>query len=483
MLTLKNSQVATNLSEVFYNEGIKLVVKKSTLLDNLSQAIHNNWFYGKINTIEPIPQFIVGCSTGETVEDAPMKRYVPSEHDSYMDNIITDLVNHTSNYISYARNVVKSDILRCKESVMNQLDTYGSTDIDGFIRVSYYKLPAIYGDSNTMSEISNNSGGVAYNDADINLSGVDINLNHLLTGDENEDDMITEWASSLPNGYVRFITMTRTDVYKLDTLDMLDYHLANYLFYRNIALRKDIEVGLSLVELTNRAIANKNYHAGQAKEQVSSLFTQLNAGKLILNRPANSFNMFDNKTVDIIVSEDNFSKLAEGGGSIETIYGYVASDDFPRQNNTVDDMLSSRERYSRIWDNARAIFQRNMDDSLGSIYRTVLANIFEGSVNEIDGEDYNEYTAANPGYREKVLKEGNEYISRLKAKDVECLDKVLLDLIAGIKYSYTCSYDILSSISDHLTRDPDCDPSQAALLAVLDYVVKFMLDQLDVVKL
>ena len=66
MLNTSSVVVSTNLSEVLVKEGISIVPKQGTLLNELSSAIFNNIF-SEINNKDIVPDTIVNASLGKEV--------------------------------------------------------------------------------------------------------------------------------------------------------------------------------------------------------------------------------------------------------------------------------------------------------------------------------------------------------------------------------------------------------------------------------
>lgn len=483
MISEITTEIAVNLAEIITDKNIKLVPKGATLLSKLSTVIKGNVLaQGEIWDTDYTKIAIKLASTGTTND----KKYIQSEHDTYMDNYIEDLSKLVSNYISYSRNVVKAEMSEFKDSLTSRLEGYKYKHIEDLFNKIFYSLPSVLTSSNVSTEIKQfNDTRYMPNDAYIQLSmldeeGFDL-VAYLLIGIPEDDLVIKQWVTGI-EGYGRhYLDMDTHKVFSLNFVEAIDYHLVNYLFYRNLAERSDLNTKYSIAETQSRASSLRNYYGYTLKNLVHNYEGALKRGDLLVSGLTDRFSVFGERVYDVYILEENFEKLAEAGCNIEVLLGYLTSTE-GNKIPSVETLVEGAENYLSIWDNTRSLYILTMADSKSNIYKNIIIELYKEHCSESKlAGDLLEFTNNNRGYLEQVKLEGLQYVDDLKPADMDDVDDIILTLIAGIKYRMSNAYYILSNMCYIMDRDEKILPEEAALYAALYYVTDYLLEQADVV--
>lgn len=482
MLNTSSVVISTNLSEVLVKEGISIVPKQGTLLNELSSAIFNNIF-SEINNKDIIPDTIVNASLGKEITVKNIKSYNISTHDALMDNYIEDLKNIISNHISFARNVVNKEITSLREKVENSLQNYRYKDPEDFFNVTYYTLPEVFTSYLVTEEINNYSSGGKFFFEKLNLNSVLSNefnlLEYILTGNEEEDKVIKDWYNNLTNEKAINYILNNIPEYSLSVPKLLDYSLINYLFYRNLTIKADINTGDSSVTLKSKAAVNRDYFGFKVYNAIESYKREIRNDIILTTDSDTNFSYLNENNLNITIYEENFNKAAKEGVSIEVLFGYIAS--LGNTNVTVKQLIENKDKYISTWNNTRSLYLLYLNNNKINIFKQILRTEFENSLNNLTDSE----KEIHNGNNNKVIaikKEVNNYIDKLHLDDIEDLETICLDIVAGIRFGFSNAYYILKEIKSILSLNENMEPIEAALLASIKYITDYLLNQIEVVK-
>jgi hypothetical protein len=484
MLSNSSVTIGTNLAEIISDANIKLVPKQSTLLQELTSSVTNNLF-SKVDKREYIEPTILQASLGNEVVVKNIKSYSQSTHDTIMDNYIEDLANIVTNHISFSRNVVNKEINKLKEKVQEGLSSFKYKDAEDFFSITYFKLQDVFRSFIIENEISTYKGATNKFFYDtVDLSKIDRTefdlLTYILTGDEEQDKYISTWFSALGKEKALGYIIDNVPEYSLSVNNLLDYSLINYLFYRNLLSKSDLELGYSSIQMKSKAVANKDYFGNKLAISIEFYQKDIRNNKLLTSDSETAFSYFNDKPLSITVYEESFVKLAEGGCSIEVLFGFISSEN--RNNITTDELIANKENYLTKWNNTRSLYLISMNNSKLDIFKQILRTKFEESITELSEEE-TETSKTSPEYTADTRKMGNDYIDQLQLSEIDDLDKITLDLVAKFRFRFTNAYFLLNEMSEILKMSDKIDPLEAALFASVKYVTDFLLEQTETVRM
>lgn len=484
MLSNTSVVVGTNLAEIFVEIGVKLVPKQSTLLLELSSAISNNLF-SKIEIRDLVETSILHASSGNEVVNKGVKSYSHSVHDTIMDNYIEELTTIVSNHVSFARNTVNKEVTKLIEAIQGALSSYKYQDPEDFFNVSYFKLHDVFRSFIIDSEISSYKGStVKFFFEPINLTPVvtaeDFDLaSYILTGDEEQDSLILSWFNELGKEKAVHYLVNNIPEYSLSVKALLDFSLINYLFYRNLHNKTDLNVGLSSIQLRSRSASNRDYFGNKLGVAIEFYHRDVRNGVIFTTDSNTSFSIFNTRKLDITIYEESFTKLAEGGGSIEVIFGYISSEG--KVDVTVDKLLANLDKYVSNWRNTRSMYLVYLNNSKLDIFKQLVAQKFEESLSDLtEAEKTDGFSSVD--YVEATKKLAKEYIDSLELSEIDNIDLIALELVARIRFRFSNAYFILKEMYEIMLMNDDIQPLEAALYATIKYVTDFLIEQLDAVR-
>lgn len=485
MLNKSTVEIAANLSEVLVDRQIKLVPKINTLIGEMSSVVKNACFNptfidrdAVVRTIETIS---VGHNSG--AEGGP-KTYINSEHDTLMDNYIGDMSVLVGNYLNFSRTVVNARVSEFKERLELGINNYRYRDPEDFFEVSYYRLPDIFRSSLVRDEVRSFGKGGRFKKEYINLKeleGVEDLTQYFMTGHEESDNDISGWLPSV--SWVRGALFDDTNEIALSLPEALEYALVNYIFYRNLQQRTDINTGDTTVALRRKAKENTLYFSDLLSRNINMFETLLKTGKLLGVGTNTNFSYLTQGPFKVVIYEENFAKAADEGCTVETLFGFLASQD-SSLNLTVKDLIANKDKYSTVWARTRGLYLVHLNSNRLDVFKhLVRVQVDESLHKDRITESEEEMMSKDGAFVSNTLKLSHAYVDELTVGDVDCIDKVCLDLVAKIRFRFTDSYAILKNMEELLTSDENLDPKEAGLYSAINYLVDYCLQQVEVIKL
>lgn len=484
MLSNSSVVIGTNLAEICVDRGLRLVPKQLTLLNELTNAVNNNMF-STVDRQDFIAPSILMAASGVENEARGVKQYQQSSHDTIMDGSIVELTGLVTNYTAFARNVVNKEVTLMKDGLEVGLANYKYKEPEDFFNVTYFKLHDVYNSHLVDSEV------VSYKDSSrkyffetMSLSKVtdpDFDLaKYLLTGDEEQDGIIQGWFAALgKERALQYITDVIPE-YSMSTDALLDYALVNYLFYRNLVEKNDLDLGLTVVQLRSKATANRDYFGSKLSIALDMYRRDIRNGRLLSSSSETQFSYFNASPLSITVYEESFARLAEGGANIEVLFGFIATS--ATNDITVDELLKEKDHYAQKWTNTRSLYLITLNNNRLSIFKQILREVFEGSLTKVTNEDEQGYLNEQPKFLDETKQLGNAFIDDLHISDIDDLDHISLELVARIRYRFTNAHFILKEMKENMALSDTMTPLEAALYATVKYIADYLIEQMDVVK-
>lgn len=490
MLCKSSVIIGTNLSEIMVDRGIRLVPKHLTLVSELNTAI-----IGKLGFKKPsagsgdgIPYYLEESSKGEEEVVKGVTNYVSSSHDSYMDNYIADISKLVSGHVSFARTVVNKEINLLKEELQAGLSSYKYKEPEDFFSVNYFKLPEIYSSYLVSNEIS----GYAGSEKELFFENMTLRKlteegfeldKYLLTGDSEQDSFITAWLAGVGIEKAIGYIVNYIPEYTLSVDQLLDYSLVNYLFYRNLTEKVDLDLGYTIATLRSIASGNRDYFGTKLAIVLELYNKDIRNGRILSSNTDINFSYFNTEPLAITVYEENFHKLAEASLNIEVVFGYISSGSGGNEV-TVDQLIQSGTEYIQKWANTRSLYLISINNNRLNIFKQILSSVFMNSLTRSEmNEDELGYLNEHSGFVDETRKLASAYIDQLHVSDIDDVCKITLELVAKIRYRFTDSYTLLNNMSEILKMSDDVEPLEAALYATCNYIVDFLMGQVDVVNM
>ena len=490
MLSKSSVVIGTNLSEIMVDRGIRLVPKRLTLVNELNTAINGKLGFKNPSTAtrDYIPYYLEVASTGDEEVVRGVTNYVSSSHDSFMDNYIADISKLVSGHVSFARTVVNKEINLLKEELQSGLSSYRYKEPEDFFSVNYFKLSEIYSSyivSNEVSDYAGREKDTYFENMSLRkLTDEGFELDkYLLTGDSEQDSVITAWLAGVGNEKAIGYIVNYIPEYNLSVDQLLDYSLVNYLFYRNLTEKVDLDLGYTISTLRSIASGNRDYFGSKLAIVLELYNKDIRNGRILSSNTDINFSYFNTEPLTITVYEENFRKLAEAGLNIEVVFGYISSGS-GGNDITVEQLIQSGAEYIQKWTNTRSLYLISINNNRLDVFKQILSSVFMNSLTRSEmNEDELGYLNEHSGYMDETRKLASAYIDQLHVSDIDDVCTITLDLVAKIRYRFTDSYTLLKNMSEILKMSDDVEPLEAALYATCNYIVDFLMDQVDVVNM
>lgn len=488
MLNKKTADLSVNLSEVISNQGLRLIPKLSTLMHQLfvstpasiNQNANSDEWYHDTNTI--VGSLIEGTKGTEDREKTI--RYLPSEHDTYMDNYIDELSMIVSKHIQFARATVNKEITHLKDTLEEQMNSFNHRTPEDFFNITYYKVDPFHKSAFLSDELRNYSGSLNKEEnVFINLDDLDPTklIDFMLTGDELVDQELSNWFNGIEEAPMIYLG-ENIDLLTLDIQTGLNYALVNYIFYRNLAINKNLNTGDSSVVLGRKALTNRDYFGNLFVSFMTRYDRSIQQGTLVTENSDFSFSMFSDTKLDITVYEENFVKLAEAGLGIETLLGYIASSD-SNKTITVDGLIAQGDKNNVNWERTRSLYLITLNNKRLDTFKMILKQVFESSIAEGKCTEAElEFMDKDPMWKDKTRELVTTYIDSLNNDCLKDIEQICLDVVAKYRFRFSNSYTILSNMKIYMEADEKLDPMQAALYSIIDYLVDYNLDQFSITR-
>lgn len=480
MINKASAQIATNLGTILAEKELKIVPKSGTLLSNLTASIQAN-LYPTNSSVEVIPEMIEMAAGGII----RASNYTASEHDSYMDNLIEDLSKLVSSYISMIRGTVNPVITKFTDRLVEVMNQHKYRAAEEFFNVEYFKPHTVFKTPLVTSEVKeyeNFTKSTFKEHLNLEITrGEEFNLlDYLMTGDHAQDLEIRNWFSSIENVAKSYLTDDVPE-YTMSVRDLLSHGLLNYLFYRNLTEKTDVQTGLSVTDLRNKAANNRDYYGRQLSVSIGYYEKAIRTGKLLSSISDNSFSYMGNDSVNLVIYEESFASYAKDGGDIEVLFGYLATNQ-PTLYLDSASLIKKADFYRDKWNATRNSYLMFLNNSKLNSFKNLLTQVFDSSVLEtVEHEAMQKHIASDPGYLEQTRRLGYEYIDSLDVSDMEQLDKIVLMLVAKIRFRFTNAYLLLRDMQECMAMSEDMTPMEASLYASVRYVTDYMLEQADLV--
>jgi len=491
MLSKFSAEIGVNVSEVLVDKGIKLVPIQGSLLSEIVNASKASLFRpAAFSNINYLPETITTASRGRDVVTKGEKKYEHSTHDTFIENYTKDLSVLVSNHISFSRNVVNKEVTYFKDKVTEALESYKFQQPESIFDITYFKLDELFDSGWLVDELStykNARKETFFKALDFsNLLRDNENMEafiseYILIGNKEEDDSIRRWVTSF--GAIKCVNniANKVNEYELSPCDSIHYSFFNWLFYRNLAIKSDLDVGLSSTELRSIAATNRDYFATKLLFSLEVYAKETRNGTVFCGNQFDKFSVYTDKTIPLCLYEESVAKLGEKNLNLDVIFGYMNSVTVDRYV-TVDYLEKNAEDCLTKWKNARTLFLIRKNAEKLTVFKQILRTVFEEQLNNIENEEEKEYVTGNSNHLPKVREEGNKYIDDLCNEDVFDLDCIALELVAKIRFSYSCGYTILKEMTKLLEQDDKLTPTEAATYSVINYVTDFLLDQVNAVR-
>lgn len=459
------------LVENLLSKGISITPKPNSILNDL---VSNSSSYKNLNSSDHYIE-----SLGFCIEDATNN---PEDlYNQIFYNSIEDLKGVVLGHISIAKNDVKPIVTQYAKNFQEFLERSKVLDPNCDLEIACLDAAPMLQEQSLINDLKKYKGKgieVPKNLLKFAPKTEEELLGMMMTGDKSIDKSTLEWISTKEDNFLvniwntyfvlseRYVyeNVKNEDVFTKADISLVIYVLSLHLYNNPDESFKDISLN--------------NYESNIADIRDFS-------GSVLIN----SINMIEmSNNSNTLVIENNYYKkcikvngyvyrkwLSEGGDNT-VLLGLLISKENIKNLSLI---IESSEKLKKHWNQYCSLYKINESDKLLDKSKTYLANSFLFCLDERTDTE-KDYISQNSTCIETIMKLYQEEISKLKLPDLENPYKVSLDLIGKCRFYYTSSYEILCEINEAGLINPDLDPRDAATVAVINYVLEFFLEQMQI---
>lgn len=402
-----------------------------------------------------------------------------SQHSAYSDNLIDLLSKSVARHIAFARNTVKPNVIDFAEKLNVEMAAYSNTNPAKDFNIIILNTPELLKDESFQSLLE------PYNGKKILSPDVFVSVENktdeeiismLTTGHSRTNKLLTNWLTSMDDGFVRdiwenffvrsknnlsFDSVQSFNAYKKADAGMLVFLLAGYL-QNNVATTEGVDL--------------RTYK--EAMRQLKDF------GGMLLSFAAKAMNLFNKTTTLVIennyasksisVNGDVYNQWISSGGNIEILLGLLVShqniSNLSLINEKANDLISQ-------WKSFCTFETVQLQNNALRAYRNAVKSLFIAGLENMSEE---EKLASEGKSRETMYKLLDTEIENLTSADIQDCLGTALKAIGKCRFYYTSSYNILKDMIDIGKINPEIDPREAALISAINYLSDYFVDQMTV---
>lgn len=445
---------------------------------HLAMMVSNSLFSSPDAEV-PVSQFV------QTVQNVTIVEGGVTEHERASEQLVNELVPLVQNHISIARQIgaLSKDFA---ETVQKYVNATPSEDPTGNFNIVKDELGDLFDESSVLGDLENATTPKSFIGSMIASGPRDFEtlLGYVTTGRAKIDQAIQSTIAQHDKNFLENIWyglfntgMGQTSPYTLNNLGYIpsgERLAVTYLGYL-MAQRLYSEVSDDAVGALN--VYQRN--CADLRDHLLSL-----AGVALRERHNQITNKvvvlsFNPATRTVVVNGPIYREWLEQGGSPDTVLGCLLSD---AGSYTADQLNNKQTTYINQWTSYCAFHNAEYDVRRVRFLRSIYMIALTESMTDI--QPYEEaYRKENPGFAEFVLNEAQKMLDRSSLDSLCEIETVALNLIAGIRFSYTPAKMILESIDRTMKSTPNVDVREAALVAACGYIAQYLLTQITVSKI
>lgn len=393
-------------------------------------------------------------------------------HSIVMDELIRDISNKLREHISFAKNTVMPLVKEFSDSVSREISLLEPSKLLN-LEINIYDLPKICSNDQfhiLISDFENVTPPRTLAINQVNLPSITLEKikEIILTGNKQLDDgieeLLAECGDSLlldvwNNYFVDCNNSLLSAVLSADFLTLnedskLIEELAIIFLIANGLIDSPIEGVQVTLKDFNINFIDIRFCAGFKLCQINSKYEEyvISAELLV-------------KSVDddrITVYKPTYRTFLENGGTNEELFGLVLSKNY---NRFLAGVIKNKETYRKEWEANYALL--NSSENI---------RVYNASISIIKNE-FNKLEVA----QDPVIKElFDSLINKISKKDLECIDRLVLNLICNSIFNKTDAYKILSHADTLICDNPKMDVREATAISYVNYIVEWVFSQIKI---
>lgn len=461
------------LVENLLNKGISITPKPNSILSDL---VNNSSSYKQFSSDEYYIE-----SLGTSIED--ITNNPDNLYNQIFYNSIEDLRSIVLGHISIAKNDVKPIVTQFAKNFQEFLEKSKVLDPNCDLEIVCLDAAPMLQEQSLLNDLKKYKGRgieVPKNLLKFATKTEEELLSMVMTGDKSIDKTTLEWLSSKEDNFLvniwntyfvlseRYVyeNIKNEDVFIKSDISLIIYILSLHLYNNPDDSLKNI----SLVNYESNIADIRNFAGSVLINSINMIEMSNNSNTLVIE------NNYYKKCIK--VNGYVYRKWLSEGGDNTVLLGLLISKENIKNLSLITE---TSEKLKNHWNQYCSLYRINESDKLLDRSKTFLANSFLFSLDN-RSEVEKEYVSKNSSCNETIMKLYQEEIAKLRLPDLENPYKISLDLIGKCRFFYTSSYEILCEINEAGIINPDLEPRDAATVAVINYVLEFFLEQMQINK-
>lgn len=486
--------IAKELAE----KGLYLTVRPDSVMQCLMDASSSIEQPKTTNMNEAVPSFFTR-TLGERADSVEMVTgfdydTADSMHSREILRAVQEIAPHLRAHISFARNVVAPKVTEYKEKLIAYAQNNRPTDPASLFSIEKREVPAILEDEYFMSDELERITMTKTSSQSLQFSikgstEDEFYLGLVRCSSDRLNELIGRWLEDKPEYFLRAVFErnfgVRENSFGIDEKEF-DQYLLNFWGVRNQYCSMDVALAVYL--MAKRLIASPqetvtSVSGAAYKQQLSDL--SVDAGITLMNSLRRVRQMLEGKILiceqdpqgrKVVVNAPVYAQYLQGGGTPEALLGLLVSGE--KQYNS-DIILAQRTELEKRWVNYSFFEQSSQQKAYMQGYREYAMNLAVRGLEELEDAEV-DFGVNVVQHKDMVSKKIRDYFDRLDKNWYDDLGQVARDVIAGCRFFFTGSYEILDEMAQAAKHNPDIDPHEAASLAVLKYYASWIIPQLAV---
>jgi len=478
MISEKTFNKSLTISDDLTSNHIELVPIDDTIVATLSSTMK-----GLLSTMQDVNDkdipILVAKSTMSTSDSISL-------HDRVLGDTVDQVSDLVKSHISTTKNVVAPLVIEMGDALNEYIHTnWTNMNVASGFKIIPHKIPRVLVQSNLLNELDYyNNKTLLYPETTPKLSSksYDDILLLLLTGDSNIDKDIVALSSQMGTGVIEFIynsLFTITDVNNPLTIgaisemvvfDRLNYATIIYLISRKLLTDVDNENWDVSLSIYNKVITDMRDYGGTLLFLcLKSVALLTKTQQLVLRK------QYATRSID--VNGELYDKWLQSGGSPEVLLGLLISAD--SKDTSIPAIDAKSDVYKKAWSSFLMFYKTTAENNVFAGFKDFIQGKHNQMLSDLTDLEKG-YIESNPKYLQNIRERIAKRIDGIKHKDLDNVNNLALHIVAKDRFYFTSAYHILEDIENATKQANNIDVRQAALLAAINYVTDFAMDQVNI---
>lgn len=476
MIQKHSAEHAYSLANHYAEKGLSVVAKPNSVLSEMVR-LTNVAGVPLGNGLQTADPGIGGKLATDLENVSSGGSDMPSDHDLFVDKTANQISKAVLAHISFAKNIVKPAVLEVGATIDKSMQSFKAENPEASICIKELDTPKLVDDMGLSQELSRYAKASILIPESTCAHGTKTYeeiLPLMLTGDQDTDEAIAQWYSTLEPDFVagQWCAAFETPNFKPSNSTEDVYTRLNSGIMLYLLARRFMEDTTHMVE---------KLMLGAYKEKMAIVRDY--GGALTMNS-LNRIRAYDRTNVIVIKTDPytktcyvhaaNYRKWLASGGKPEVLLGMMVSGDLIAQGS---ELLEARDRLLNIWSSYVSYSSTNVALQRFEAFKTSLSLAVRDSYTHVTDQEKQAWVDI-PNFEQKAAKLLEAEVAKITSAEMQDPYGVAVKLVCRTRFFYTEAEQILSGIEAVMKENPNIEPREAATISVLLYVADYIADQM-----